>query len=129
MALADLFAGDGLVAISDDAAVPLAEFRAALTGQPVKPPDGGVSQRVDAWNSAFRRAVAAGWMESDERAIAKLGLSRSRAMTEMEQLWGQPLSAERDKRAGEDANAQRRGRVSRELIAELQEAIADGDDN
>jgi hypothetical protein len=36
-------------------------------------------------------------------------------------------SDERDQRAGPDANAQKRGRVSRELKAELKEAVSRGD--
>lgn len=38
-------------------------------------------------------------------------------------LWGRSFSDERDRRAGADANAQKRGRVSREMQAELTAAI------
>ena len=50
-------------------------------------------------------------------------------------LWGKSLSEERDERAGISANAQRRGRITRELLTELREHIdksrklqADGND-
>jgi transcriptional regulator with XRE-family HTH domain len=38
-------------------------------------------------------------------------------------LWERSFSEERDRRAGESANAQKRGRVSREMLAELQAAV------
>lgn len=38
-------------------------------------------------------------------------------------LWGRSFSEERDRRAGAEANAQRRGRVSRQMQAELKAAI------
>jgi hypothetical protein len=43
-------------------------------------------------------------------------------------LWHRTFSEERDRRAGPDANQQKRGRVSRELRTELENAIADGND-
>ena len=38
------------------------------------------------------------------------------------------FSNERDRRAGPDANRQKRGQVTRQLKAELQKAITDGND-
>ena len=38
------------------------------------------------------------------------------------------MQKERDRRAGPDANQQKRGRVSRELRAELEEALGNGND-
>lgn len=38
-------------------------------------------------------------------------------------LWQRPFEDERDRRAGPDANAQKRGRVTRQLKAEIQSAI------
>jgi hypothetical protein len=38
------------------------------------------------------------------------------------------VAEERDRRAGPDANPQKRGRVPRELRAELEKALADGKD-
>jgi hypothetical protein len=43
-------------------------------------------------------------------------------------LWGQSLSAKRDELAGADANAQRRGQISRQLKEQLRKAIIDGND-
>jgi hypothetical protein len=44
------------------------------------------------------------------------------------QLWHSTFSDERDQRAGPDANQQKRGRISRELRAELEKALSDGND-
>lgn len=45
-------------------------------------------------------------------------------------LWGRSFTEERDRRAGQDANAQKRGQVSRSMKAELLAAMGvnDGDD-
>lgn len=42
------------------------------------------------------------------------------------ELWGRSFSDERDAEAGPNANAQKRGRVSRRLQTELERALADG---
>jgi hypothetical protein len=44
----------------------------------------------------------------------------------MAKRWKRTFVAERDRRAGPDANAQRRGQVSRQLKAELKEALPNG---
>lgn len=41
-------------------------------------------------------------------------------------LWGKSFSEERDNRAGEGANAQRRGRISREMKQEIEAYLASG---
>ncbi len=63
----------------------------------------------------------------DERRVAKrLGISDDVLAAASWTLWRQSFSEERDERAGPDANAQRRGRVARELQAELREALSHG---
>jgi hypothetical protein len=42
------------------------------------------------------------------------------------QLWKSAFTEERNRRAGPDANPQKRGRISRELRAELEKELADG---
>jgi len=74
------------------------------------------------------RAVERSLLEADYRLAHSLDLNFARAALEMAALWGRSFTAERDHRAGADANAQKRGRISRELKAELQEAINRGDD-
>jgi len=59
---------------------------------------------------------------TEQRVAATLGIS-----TESLRLWNATFSKERDRRAGPDANRQKRGQVTRQLKAELQKAITDGD--
>ena len=46
----------------------------------------------------------------------------------MAKLWKRTFVAERDRRAGPDANAQRKGQISRQLKAQLEKALSDGND-
>ncbi|ORM38167.1 hypothetical protein [Williamsia sp. 1135] len=65
--------------------------------------------------------------EAEYRVAKSLGISVTRLTAESALLWGESFSVERDRRAGLDANAQQRGRVSRALKSELK-AVLDGDD-
>jgi len=73
-------------------------------------------------------------LEADYRMLRSLGLNLDQpgALDEaaylMADQWGRSFTAERDRRGGPDANPQKRGRISRELKAELREAINRGDD-
>jgi transcriptional regulator with XRE-family HTH domain len=65
----------------------------------------------------------------DEYRMAKrLSIDDDRLLAESFRLWQRTLSQERDRRAGPAANQQRRGRISRELRAQLEEALTRGDD-
>jgi len=66
--------------------------------------------------------------EAEKRIAKGLGIGSDRMVQESTYLWGDSFSAERDRRAGPDANAQKRGRVSRELKAELRESLNRGRD-
>lgn len=64
-----------------------------------------------------------------ERRLAKqLGMNDQELAATSFSLWKSTFSEERDRRAGPDANQQKKGRISRELRAELGKALADGDD-
>ena len=65
--------------------------------------------------------------EPEQRLARDLGLDRERLAAEMAALWRRSFHAERDRRAGADANAQKKGRVARKLKAELK-TVLDGDD-
>lgn len=65
--------------------------------------------------------------ETEARIAKALGMPASTIAAASAHLWGRTLSAERDRRAGENANAQDRGRITRQLRAEIQ-AVLDGDD-
>jgi transcriptional regulator with XRE-family HTH domain len=60
---------------------------------------------------------------TEERTRKALGISRTELTELSATLWGRSFSAERDRRAGAGANAQKRGQVSRELRKELRAAI------
>ena len=166
MTLADLFAGDGLVALNATSTADLGELRAVLGGQavgdamPVGPSlddlitevgtdlsDDQKSEMVADIRRDLRhdphglksmlihpraQKVRASFLEADYRMIQSLRLDIpgdpggfTRAAVVMEKLWGRSFSDERDRRGGPGSNAQKRGRISRELKAELQEALAD----
>lgn len=64
----------------------------------------------------------------DMRMCKSIGVDLGTGAAAMDKLWGRPFSAERDSRAEPDANAQRKGQISRQLKAELQKVVNDGDD-
>ena len=64
---------------------------------------------------------------TEERVAAGLGVTPERVRTESLRLWNTTFSAQRDRLAGPDANRQRKGRITRQLKAQLQKAITDGD--
>jgi hypothetical protein len=64
---------------------------------------------------------------TEDRIAQRLRVSRDRLAATSFRLWdGRTFGEERDRRAGPDANPQKRGRVTRELRAELEKALADG---
>ena len=65
--------------------------------------------------------------ETEARIAKALGKPASVIAEVSAHLWGRTLSAERDRRAGKNANAQDRGRITRQLRAEIQ-AVLDGHD-
>ena len=65
---------------------------------------------------------------TEQRLATRLGISHSRLADASFQLWHSTFSEERDRRAGVGANQQKKGRISRELRAELEKALADGND-
>jgi transcriptional regulator with XRE-family HTH domain len=68
---------------------------------------------------------------TEERTWKALGVSPTELADWSTALWNRTFSQERDQRAGEGANAQKRGQVSRQMRKELQaaiEAATHGDD-
>ena len=68
--------------------------------------------------------------EAELKMARALGVDRWLVDLASAARWGRTLAAERDDRAGTDANAQKRGRITRELKAELEatlRAVLDGD--
>jgi hypothetical protein len=63
---------------------------------------------------------------AEQRLAQRLGVSRARLAATSLRLWKKTFSEKRDELAGQDANAQKRGQVSRALRAKLEKALADG---
>jgi transcriptional regulator with XRE-family HTH domain len=154
VSLAELFAGDGRVTLTADVTVELADLQEALKGRPIDPgpaqfmarmglagavaaneqfvaagidpPDILVERRL--YDHPLVQQVKQSMLEADYRMAKSLGLDVDHAAFVMAHRWGHSFTAERDSRGGPDANPQKRGRVSRELKSELQEAINRGDD-
>ncbi|ADG97876.1 Xre family DNA-binding protein [Segniliparus rotundus DSM 44985] len=61
--------------------------------------------------------------ETEKKLAKELGVTEMKLRYESALLWGKSFTAERDARAGEDANAQRRGIVSRALKKQLKASI------
>jgi hypothetical protein len=136
--LQDLFAGIGQVQINDKLHVQLRALYAALAGEPVRPWRLTASWRLaDGSNlPEFARDIDPGlharvlsdFVESDERMCKKIGIDPNGGAAAMAKLWRRTFTAERDRRAGPDAKPQHRGQISRQLQAELQKALGDGND-
>jgi transcriptional regulator with XRE-family HTH domain len=66
---------------------------------------------------------------TEDRVAQRLNISRDRLAAVSFRLWeGRTFGEERDRRGGPDVNQQKKGRISRELRAELEKAFADGND-
>lgn len=136
VALCELIGGTGEVAVTDALALDRSVLSALLGGRPVEPPGSPAETRLTIHHRhkgaaptdpGFVQEVRLGFRDSDLRVCNNIGIDRERGAAAMAALWGQPFSAERDERAGPDANAQHRGQVSRQLKAELQR-VAGADD-
>lgn len=153
VSLADLFAGDGPVQINDELNVECSALRAAMSGEPVTGETDAYRRLSEGMDKLTRAGIARlpewkrlpkpvrrnvdplDWLrvdrtlrEADVRMCKSIGVDRELGALLMARLWGRPFSAERDQRAEADANAQRKGQISRQLKAELEEAISHGDD-
>lgn len=142
VALADWFAGDGDVELTETLQVPLAVVRSSLRGKAASLPTPSFStteallqdylaQRADLEPipPARLKKLSSIWDqcgEAEDRAARALGIDQGSLCELMLDLWGTTLSTKRDQLAGPDANAQKRGRIARELRKQLREAIANG---
>lgn len=145
--IADLFAGDGPVALGDGTVVELKALRSALSGSPTEPLTGAemvtsalseLETEIETWPPRLREEfgqMPSGWhidttetfADADLRIARSLGITRSRAIAEMALLWHRSLSAERDDQAGTQASQQKRGRITRKLKQRLEEAVVGHD--
>lgn len=134
VSLVELFAGDGDVAVNDRLAVDLSALRAALSGEPVRlqqaderPFFGAEWARDHGVGPSLYTRVYNMLRESDVRMCKRIGVSPDVGAALMAKLWGRTFSIERDQLAGDDANAQKRGQISRRLQAELEKVMEQTD--
>jgi transcriptional regulator with XRE-family HTH domain len=144
--LGDLVRGGGNAAVTTRISVTSDELRTYLSGAAVTADDqyrreaGAALESVVSgqyrknWPARLKQVSKVATMrmlgeigEPEERLARELGIDRTRLAAEMLAKWGKSFSAERDHRAGPEANAQKKGRVARALKAELK-AVLDGDD-
>lgn len=71
----------------------------------------------------FRAELVAHAGVTDKRMARQLGISVNDFMVRSIRLWGNTFSEERDRRAGADANQQKKGRIAREMRDELEKAL------
>ena len=149
VSLAELVTGEGQVHINDKLSLDKSALRAALSGGSVNahakpmPLETLLTRglelltelstvdwpnRLRAVNPDLRRDVLLDFNESDARMCKNIGVDQVLGAAAMAAVWRRTFTADRDHRAGPDANAQRRGQISRQLKADLQEVINDGND-
>ena len=145
--LVELVTVKGQVHIDDRLSLDKSALRAALSGGGLEVPairlrraTIRVAQEVLAKNTStthwpkrlrgvkpdLRLKVLRDFSESDVRMCKNIGVDQVLGAAAMAALWRRTFTAERDHRAGPQSNAQRRGQISRQLKAELQEVINDG---
>lgn len=120
--LPDLAQGDSEVKITDRVTLSAQALVDALSGTPADLR----ATEDERFEQALRSmAVRQAGGEAEQRAAQSLGITGRRFKELAAELWGRPFAEERDARAGTDANAQKRGRVARQLKAEMQAALED----
>lgn len=129
------------IEINDSLQLSAAEVTRLMAGRPVgklkhvddprrdvavDPMDGtgrGIRMRPGTTEWAVNRNSGA----TETRITKTLGIPYARLIRLSTDLWGRSFSQERNSRAGEGANAQHRGQITRKMMAELREAV-DGND-
>jgi transcriptional regulator with XRE-family HTH domain len=149
VSLAELVTGEGQVNINYNLSLDKSALQAALSGGSVNAHAKPLTvvtiltraldaitevstahwpKRLRAVKPDLRQEVLRDFNESDARMCKNIGVDHVLGAAAMAALWRRTFTAERDHRAGPDANAQRRGQISRQLKAALQEVINDGND-
>jgi hypothetical protein len=132
--LADLLQGTGFVAVNDALDIPAAILRDVCSGE-VPDLDRIQNRPLASPSAALIHAEATGRQQkilallqrsglTEERLVKRLAVEPARLADASFRLWRKTFSEERDHRAGPVANQQKRGRVSRELRAELEKELS-----
>jgi transcriptional regulator with XRE-family HTH domain len=109
--VAELSATHETVTLTDQLEIGGAALVMAVSGQPV-----AATSATFTGEGALSAVVVT---EADRKVCLALGVDVATGAAAMRELWGDLFSAERDRRAGAEANAQKRGIVARHLKAEL----------
>jgi transcriptional regulator with XRE-family HTH domain len=132
--LADLLQGAGFIAVNKALDIPAGILADVCSGE--APDPGRIQNRPLVSPSAALIHTEATELQQEIRAVLqRSGLTEERLMKRLAveparladasfRLWRKTFSEERDRRAGLDANQQKRGRVSRELRAELEKELS-----
>lgn len=129
--LADLVAGDGFVALNDNFGVSAALLAEVCRGAVFEPRRGDVQFKLRQHSAREVHELVETMQRSgltEQRLAHRLGIGQDRLAVTSSRLWKRTFSEERDRRAGAGANQQKKGRISRELRAELEKALNDGND-
>ncbi|XTP33446.1 helix-turn-helix domain-containing protein [Mycobacterium sp. TJFP1] len=141
-----LAAEDGKqVQLNDDLQLPAALVAAVCEGKPWSSPPWGLwvptpgletKESLEFWREMMpgdevgsppeRLMLRSG--STEDRLARQLGIKLAQLADLSYALWNRTFSEERDRRAGPDANQQKKGRVSRELRVELERELNNGDD-
>lgn len=135
--LADLLDSDGLIALTDAIAVKAADLAEVCRGEELlldwyqtvgdRYVKSVPTEMLREATTAQRAGITGKQRLAEQRLARQLGIEAVKLGAVAFQLWGKTYSEERDRRAGSDANQQKKGRISRELRAELEEALGHGD--
>ncbi len=111
----DLMPLEGDIELAKGRSIRASNLRGALAGRPVEPPVIG--------NITDPR-LEPGWGKVDDRLVADLGTVPEIVRLATRELYGRTATQERDDRAGQDATAQKRGRVTRIILDEVAAQVA-----
>lgn len=144
VSLAQLLDAQTPVEVNESLIVPATAFREAFSSEPVTVRSMSAadnSQRATSLLESLRdlpewageldaqvwRRVEAGSGDAELKLARSLGVPPVHVVAASALLWGRSLTQERDRRAGDGANAQRRGIISRTLGNEIR-TVLNGDD-
>lgn len=114
--------------VADDDLISLTDGRTVRADDLINVARGGY---FDSWGDeegALETPVEQRSGLTEQRLARSLKVSSSQLLAASLRLWQKTFSEERDLRAGPSATQQKKGRISREMRAELERALADGDD-
>lgn len=117
VAIYELLPDTGTIAFADGRTFDAASLRRALTGGPVPKP---LAPKI---GSVTSPTLEPGWGKVDDRLVADLGAAPEVIYGVTREIYGHTATQERNTRAGADATAQKRGRVTRHILDEVTEAV------